>query len=699
MKKIFRNIILFTFCTSLSAQIDRSIPEPGDAPQINFEEPISFELKNGLKVMIVENHKLPRVSINLFIDNPPIYEGELNGVSSITGMLIGKGNKKQKKDDFNEEVDFMGATMSFYSQGGYAATLSRYYKRILTMFSQSALNPSFLEGEFNQQKNILFDNIKNNEKNTPSIARRVEDVIAYGVSHPYGEFISNESLGNVKLENVINFYDEYFKPNNAYLVIIGDVKINETKKLVKELFGKWENDSKLESKFAIDSSNNIISPKIPNNLNIHVIDMPNSTNSEITFQNLVNLKMSDKEYFSVLVANRILGAGAESRLFNNIREDKGYAYGAYSSIGDDKYSKAKFRATTTTRSQVTDSALVEILNEVTKIQTYPVSEKELKNAKAKYLGEFVLAMERTSTIASYAVNIESNKLESDYYKTFLSNINAVTAKDVQNSAIKYFSLENAQLVVTGKGSEIIKNIEKVRFNGKIIPTYFYDQYGSPIDRPVFNKEISAEVNVKSIFENYLNAIGGLDKINEIKSISTIASVKIPNAPFSPTAEFKQKHPNLNSLVMTVEGMGTLMSQKFDGENGYVEQMGQKISFEKEQINLEKEKLGLFEETYLDPNIMKIISLSPIDGKDLYKIKINDKSFRYYDAETNLLILTEETVNIAGNEITSSTKYSNYKEVDGVSIPHKREITSGPQTVVFEISSIKFNEEIEDSFFK
>lgn len=699
MKKIFLNIFLFTFCISISAQIDRSIPESGEAPQINFKEPASFELKNGLKIMIVENHKLPKVSISLLIDNPPIYEGELNGVSNITGMLIGKGNAKQNKDDFNEEVDFMGATMSFSSQGGYADSLSRYYERILTMFSQSTLSPSFLEGEFNQQKNILFDNLKNNEKNTPSIARRVENVIAYGVSHPYGEFISNESLENVKLDDVINFYDAYFKPNNAYLVIIGDVKINETKKLVKKLFGKWKNDSKLESKFSVNSSNNITNPKIPNYLNINVINMPNSSNSEITFQNLVDLKMSDKEYFSVLVANRILGAGAESRLFNNIREDKGYAYGAYSSIGDDKYSKAKFRATTTTRSQVTDSALIEILNEVTKIQTYPVSEKELKNAKAKYLGEFVLAMERTSTIANYAINIESNELESDYYKTFLSNINAVTAKDVQNAASKYFPLENAQLIVTGKGSEIIENLEKVRFEDKIIPISFFDHYGNPIDRPVFNKEISSEVNVNSIFDNYIKAIGGVNRLNEIKSISTIASVKIPNAPFTPKAEIKQKHPNLNSLVMSVEGMGTLMTQKFDGENGYIEQMGQKIPFEKDQINSEKEKLGLFEEIYFDSNKMEIINLNQVDGKDLYKVKVNERSYRYYDAESNLLIMNEETVNQGNIEMTSTTKYSNYKEVDGVLIPHKREIISGTQTIVFEISSIKLNEEIDDSFFK
>ena len=699
MKKILLNLVFLTFHIVLTSQVDRSIPNPEPAPQINFEDPISFEMKNGLKVMFIENHKLPRASVNLLIDNPPIIEGELNGVGYITGGIMGKGNGYQNKDSLNEEIDFMGARMSFSSQGGAASSLSRYFERVLTMFSQGALSPNFSKEEFNQEKNILLDNIKNDDKNTVSIARRVENVLAYGANHPYGEFITKESMERIELKDAIKFYDDYFKPNNAYLVIIGDIDVKKTKKLVKKLFGKWKNDRDLEGKFLKGSQNEIKEPVQQEEITINVIDMPNSANSEITFQNLVDLQMIDEDYYSALIANRIFGAGPESRLFNNIREDKGYAYGAYSSIGDDKYSKAKFTASTSTRSQVTDSALVEIVKEINKIHKISVSSEELKNAKAKYLGEFVLAMERPSTIANYAINIESNELQSDYYKKFLSNINKVTIEDVQKAAKKYFKLNNAQIVVTGKGSEITDNLEKVSFENKIIPIFYFDKYGNSIKKPVFNKEISSDVNVKTIFLNYVNAIGGTDVLNKIKSISTTASVKIPNAPFSPTAEIKQKHPNLTSLVMTVEGMGTLMSQKFDGENGYIEQMGQKTPFENEQINLEKEKLGLFEETYLDSNKMEIISLNPIDGKDLYKIKVNGKSFRYYDAATNLLIIKEETVNVAGNEITSTTKYSNYKEIEGVLFPYKSEVTSGPQTVVFDITSIKLNEEIDDSFFK
>jgi predicted Zn-dependent peptidase len=366
MNKTFINLIFLTSYLISFAQVDRSIPESGPAPKINFEEPVSFELKNGLKVMFIENRKLPRASVNLLIDNPPIVERNLSGVGIITGGIMGKGNTFQDKDNFNEEVDFMGARMNFSSQGGAASSLSRYFERVLTMFAQGALYPNFSEEEFDQEKNILLDNIKNNDKNTVSIARRVENVLAYGANHPYGEFTTIESMENIKLSDVTKFYDDYFKPNNAYLVIIGDFNIKNTEKLVKKLFGKWKNDKSLESKFAKGSENEIIEPKEDKGLSINVIDMPNSANSEITFQNLVNLKKTDDDYYSALIANRIFGAGPESRLFNNIREDKGYAYGAYSSISDNKYSKAKFRASTSTRAQVTDSALVEIIKEIEK---------------------------------------------------------------------------------------------------------------------------------------------------------------------------------------------------------------------------------------------------------------------------------------------------------------------------------------------
>ena len=692
MKKLYLNISLLLFFSIAFSQVDRSkMPVSGPTPTIELGTPIEFELKNGLKVLMVENHKLPRVSASLLIDNPPKIGSSKNGIYSLTSSMLGKGSQSITKDTFIEEIDFLGATLSVNAEGAYASSLSRFFPKVLEMMADGALNPLFSAEEFDKEKTKTLEGIKSNSKSVTAIARRVESVLAYGKDHPSGKFISEESINNISFEDVKKYYKENFIPNNSYLVIIGDFNPNETRKMIRNLFSGWK-------KGELNTSNWKI-PSDINELSINFIDVSNAIQSEIVYQNLVDISMNHPDYFPVIVSNKILGGGPENRLEKQIRETKGYTYAARSSIGSSKYTKSRFRASTSTRFQVTDSAVVELLNEIKKIKTINVSDKELSDVKAKYVGNFVLSSESPSTIANYALNIKTQSLDKDFYKNYLSNINKVSKEDIIRVSKKYFQIDKGQIIITGKGSELINKLEKISFENKIIPILFFDKYGNQVEKPILNKKISKEVNVKTIFENYLNAIGGLDEINKIKSISTIATVKIQNAPFSPTAEIKQKHPNLNSLVMTVEGMGTLMSQKFDGENGYIEQMGQKTPFENEQINLEKEKLGLFEEVYLDPNKMEIISLNPIDGKDLYKIKVNEKSFRYYDAATNLLIIKEETVNVAGNEITSTTKYSNYKEIEGVLFPYKREITSGPQTVVFEISSIKFNEEIDDSFFK
>ncbi len=239
--KILSIITLFLLTLSMSAQIDRSIqPKPGPSPKINIGQPKTFELKNGLKVLVVENHVLPRVSATLTIDNNLIFEGDKAGVSSLTGSLMGSGTKNVSKDAFNEEVDYLGANISFSSQGAYMRSLSKYFPRIVELMADAAQNPVFTQEEFDKEVNLLLDGIKSGEKSVANIANRVQSALAYGKNHPYGEFTSKKTVQNIKLADVQNFYNTYFKPNNAYLVIVGDVNFKEVKKLVKKYFNNWE---------------------------------------------------------------------------------------------------------------------------------------------------------------------------------------------------------------------------------------------------------------------------------------------------------------------------------------------------------------------------------------------------------------------------------------------------------------------------
>ena len=443
--------MLSLFFTASYAQIDRSKqPKPGPAPEINLQEPETFSLKNGLKVMVVENHKLPRVSIQLTLDNPPVLEGEKAGVQSLTGSLMGNGSKSISKDDFNEEVDFLGARLNFGATSAFASSLSKYFPRILELMADAAINPNFTQEEFEKEKAKLITGLKTEENDVSAIARRVQNALAYGKNHPRGEYETEETVNNVTLLDVENFYRDYFVPANAYLVVIGDIEFDQVKELVTKNFTPWTK--------AVPPSLSYSDPKDAQYTQINFVDMPNAVQSEISVQNLVDLKMKDEDYLDALIANRILGGGAQARLFLNLREDKGYTYGSYSGIGDNKYGPTTFRATASVRNMVTDSSVVEILKEIDKISSQPVTAEELANAKAKYVGNFVMALERPQTIANYALNIETEGLPKDFYKTYLERINAVSIDDVQKASKKYFSSSNARVVVAGKGSEVLENL-------------------------------------------------------------------------------------------------------------------------------------------------------------------------------------------------------------------------------------------------
>ena len=160
--KVFAFVALFLITISVSAQIDRSKqPKAGPEPEITLEVPGEFELKNGLKVLVVENHKLPRVSYSLRIDNKPIATGKKAGVESLIGSMLGNGSTSISKDDFNEEIDFLGARLNFGFSGGFASSLSKYSDRILELMADAAINPLLTEEEFDKEKTKLIEEFKN----------------------------------------------------------------------------------------------------------------------------------------------------------------------------------------------------------------------------------------------------------------------------------------------------------------------------------------------------------------------------------------------------------------------------------------------------------------------------------------------------------------------------------------------------------
>lgn len=662
---------------------DRPQPKPGPSPKVNIKKPESFTLTNGMKVMVVENHKLPRVAFNLSIDNAPFAEGNKKGVDGLTSAMMGNGTQKTEKDAFNEEIDFLGATINFSSQGASASALSKYSKRVLELLAEGALQPKFTQEEFDKEKNKILEGLKADEKSVPAISGRVTDALAYGIKHPYGEFTTAETINNVTLADVQNNYNTYFAPENAYLIIIGDVKYKEVKTEVEKLFSTWKKTSVPTQTYP--------APQNVSKLEIDFIDVPNAVQSEIAVVNTVKFKMNDPEFFAVVIANQILGGDFNSYLNMNLREAHAWTYGASSSIISSKYD-SKFIAKSAVRNAVTDSAVVEFMKEIKKIRTEKVDETTLKNVKAGYIGRFVMQVEKPQSVARYALNIETEDLPADFYEKYIQTINAVTADDILRVANKYFLIDNMRIVITGKGSDVLTGLEKLN-----IPIKYYDKYANPTEKKVATKEVPAGVTAKSIFEKYIEAIGGEKNILKVKTIAMFGSTTIPQAPapldFTSKVDTKGK-----SMVEINMGTINIMKQVVNQKEAYVTQQGKRTNFEGAVLKEMQDSAKPFEEIELakKPNL-KVDRIETVNNTDAYVI-VNNKTTYFYDTTTGLKVAETKIVEQDGKKAPITTNFKDYKEVKGVKLPFNL-----IQNVGFELDikmkDVKVNEKVTDADFK
>ncbi|MGO4773851.1 insulinase family protein [Flavobacterium sp. W22_SRS_FK3] len=681
MKKI-HTVLILLFLTGIMQAQDRTQPKPGNSPVVNIKKPQTFVLANGMKVLVVENHKLPRVSFNLTLDNAPFTEGNKKGVEELTSSLIGNGTKKTTKEAFNEEIDFYGANINFTSSGAYASSLSKYSGRILELLAEGALQPNFTQTEFDKEKAKLLEGLKADEKSVPAISNRVVDVLAFGRNHPSGEYLSEETVKNVTLSDVQANYNTYFVPENAYLVVIGDIKFKETKAAVEKLFGGWKKQAAPKNTYP--------NPENVSQLQIDFVDVPNAVQSEISLVNTVNLKMSDPDFFPAVIANQILGGDFNSYLNMNLREQHAWTYGASSNIGSGKY-VTKFKASSAVRNAVTDSAVVEFVKEIKRIRTEKVSEDVLKNVKAGYIGRFVMQVEKPQTVARYALNIETEKLPADFYEKYIQTINNVTSDDVYRVANKYFPIDNMRIVIVGKASEVLPGLEKLQ-----IPISYFDKYGNPTTKPVTKKEAPAGITAKIVFENYIKAIGGEKAVSTVKTLFMNGTTTIPQAPAPLT--FVSKLDSKGKMMVSLSmGSMALMKQVVNDKGAYVEQQGQRKNLEGTDLAEMKANAAPFEELQLSKRTdLTVGGIEQINGNDAYSIKDGNTVY-FYDVKSGLKVAETKVKEQSGQSTTQTTYFNDYKEVKGVKVPFNLIQNAGFELDI-KMSEIKINEGVTEKDF-
>ena len=694
MKKyilIVAGVLLMQY-THAQVTIDRTKqPAPGPAPVLTITDPVVYKMPNGITVLVVEDHRLPSISASFVIDAGPIAEGSKAGVVELMGSMLNEGTKIMPKAEYDEAVDKIGATVNLSSSGGYASALTRYFKNAFALMGQALQQPAFTQESFDKLKTQTITGLKSNGKSAKAIAARVDRALPYGKNHPSGEFETEETVQALTLQDIHDAYNKYITPSRSYLTIIGDIKPSEAKALATEVLGGWTG-AKLTLPVLAEVPN-------PSTTKIDLVDVPNAVQSEIALVNLVDLKKNNPDYFPALLANYILGGGAESRLFMDLREKHGFTYGAYSSLGSGRF-QSTFTASASVRNAKTDSAVNEFLAQIKHIRTDKVTDEELSNAKALYNGSFALGLEDPARMATFASNILINNLPADFYKTYLQRVNAVTADDILRVAQKYINYDNTRIIVVGSAAQIIDGLKKTGYHINL-----YDKYANPVTAAA--AQAVPDVKPADIIKAYIDATGGMPELKKITSYDATMTVAVQGMNLN--AEEKKLAPNKDVLSVSMSG-NVVMKQAFDGDKGYQMQMGNKKDMSADDIAQKKVFTSLTEQLdYLTNPAFKLVlkGVQKINGSDAYQVEVTDPtgktSTEYYDVASKLLVKNESTTLSNGTSVAVTSELSDYRKVGNVMYPYKITITQSAggqdQTFAMTVTNIKVNTGVTGDDFK
>lgn len=693
IKKLYTTLALALALVSVApAQTKQSPPPAGPAPKIELGKYEQFTLKNGLKVYVVENHKQPVVSMSLVLDRDPILEGDKAGYVQAAGQMMRTGTTSRTKDQFDEQVDFIGASLSFNSTGFNASSMKKHLPTLLDLTTDALLNPKFTQEELDKIKKQMVANLASEKDNPDAIASKMRNVLLYGKNHPYGEVMTEKTVENITLADIQNYYNTYYKPNIGYLAVVGDITPKEAKKLLTKSLKNWKKGNVPTKKYDL--------PAAPSKTQVVIVDRPSAVQSVLAFTNPAELKPGAPDAVSAQLMNTILGGGSSARLFMNLREAKGYTYGAYSSLSADQI-LGRFNASANVRNAVTDSAATEFLKELTKIRNERVTDEELNYAKAYMTGSFARGLESPATVAIYAINTARYNLPADYYANYLKQVEAVTKEDVQRAAQKFVKPEQLYIVAVGNASDIAAKLKKFDLeDGQIA---YYNAAGEKVERTAA-AAVPADITAEKVLANYINAIGGKANIDKVKDITVTSNATIQGMPLVITQQ--QKGTDKFVAVVSMNN-SPLQRVVINGNKGKMEAPMQGVNKDMtaEELATQKLESDMFAHLRYDKLgvTTKVTGIEDVDGKAAYVVEATtgngQKTLHYFDKATGLLLKDVKSLQSPQGVLTQTKNYSNYKEVNGIKVPHTVETTVGPQVIKAEVQSVEVNKGISDDTFK
>ncbi len=430
-------------------------PQPKPAKKISFPSYTTKNLPNGLRVLIIEHHEQPIVSIRFLVKSGSAEDGDLPGLANLTGELLAKGTKTRSAVQIAEEIDYVGGQLVSGSDWdatyASASVLKKHLDVGTSLLADITLDPIFSPEEIERVRQQRLTALLQRRDDAGYLAEAKLNAAVFD-GHPYAkpQIGTEQSVKALTREDFVGFHKAHFLPNNAILAVVGDITAGEVMPRIERLFGAWERRP-LPNK-------SVQEPRDLGKTAVYVVEKAEAVQSAIRVGHVGIARKSD-DFIPVVVLNTLLGGYFNSRINLNLREGKGYTYGAQTGFDVRKF-PGPFVASADVRNAVTDSAVTEILYELQRIRTSTVTPEELETVKKFIVGSFPLQIETPNQIASKAIDLELYDLPRDFYDTFNDRVDAITADDLLKAAKARLHPDRIAIVVSGNSKEIAPKLQR-----------------------------------------------------------------------------------------------------------------------------------------------------------------------------------------------------------------------------------------------
>ncbi len=687
---------------SIHAQSQQA-PGPQPLKPLHFPEFEQKTLENGLRVVVIEQHEQPAVSVRMLLRGGAVFDpSDKPGLAQFTATMLDQGTTSRSAQELAQAIDFvggsLGASAGWDSAVVSSAVTSDQLELAMTLLSDIVLHPAFQQEEIDRQRTQAINGLQVQLQTPSYLANVAFGRVVFG-DHPYGEPIGGtvESLRSITRDDLVRFHAERYSPVGAVLAVVGDVEPEAAIASVQKWFGQWKGAAAPTAP----------APNFPQRDQVQVVllDKPDAVQTEIRVGQ-IGIARNDPDYFVEQVYNGVMGTGSSSRLYEEIRGKRGLSYGAGSSF-DERLEPGYFRVSTFTRSEKTVETLQVIRETLESVQRELVPAAELAARKAYITGAFPIQVETPDGIASQVLDALFHGYDRDYLEHYRERVDAVTAEQVQKFASERIHPDRMAIVLVGNATIFEEELGKLYQNVEKIPLTEVDLLSPDLRKkasPVAPLQVAPEdaAAATALLRQAVEAFGGrayLDVKSQVSKGS--GSLKPPGAPQEfplQSVILSRVFPDLRRIELVLP-FGSVV-QVFDGEEGWVTAMGQQQDQTQQMKRAAKFGVELLRHLDEPGYSARPLDDAEVDGKPVRGVALADDegnatSF-YLDSETHRVV--KVTYELDGQEVEEW--FSDYRPVGGLTLPYKyNRSVNGDKSLELEFSEVLINPEVDPALFQ